>query len=184
MDYTHDDQQRLEQLIQQTRWDEVADARQRVLDRLQAVDQIQFERHGRVSEERVSTLLQRTVQLYVQQVETILAPEDGETTDGWDKEWIGSFELPNDEKLKIIGLAQYLDLDESIEYTVEEEYKPHGAHIGEMREVTHTTAPPVGIHRNAFRATNRALADQGIRFDTRDRDVGDDETGEGNAVSL
>lgn len=185
MDFDHNDQQRLEQIVQQTRWDEVSDARQRVLDRLQAIDRLQFERGRRVSESRISTLQQRTVQLYLQQVETILNPEDNKpATSWWDDEWIGQFELPNGELIQIIGLGQYLDLSETIEYTVEEEHKPHGAHIGETREVTRTMTPPVGLHRNAFRATNRGLADQGIEFDTRDRDVDDSDAGLDNAVGL
>lgn len=184
MDYNHDDHQRLEQLVQQTRWDEVADARQRVLDRLQSIDKLQFESGGRVSKDRISTLQQRTVQLYLQQVETILDPPEGPTTPWWTTKWIGQFELPNDEVVKIIGLREYLDLDETVTYTVEEEHKPHGAHIGEQREFERSTTPPVGIHRNAFRATNRALADQGIEFDTRKRNVDDDDTGPSNAVGL
>jgi hypothetical protein len=38
----------------------------------------------------------------------------------------------------------------------------------------------VGLHKAAFRATNRALADQGIEFDTRDRD--ENEIDLGNAL--
>jgi len=125
------------------------------------------------------------VQLYLQQVETILDPDDDKpTTRWWTDEWIGQFELPNGDIVHVMGLADYIDLSEEIEYTVEEEHKPHGAHIGEMREVTRTTTPPIGLHRNAFRATNRGLADQGIEFDTRDRDVDDDDAGIGNAVGL
>jgi len=186
MDFDHKDQQRLEQIVQQTRWDEVTDARQRVLDRLQAIDRLQFNKRGAVSKDRISTLQQRTVQLYVQQVETILDPDDDDkrTTPWWTNEWIGQFELPNEEVVRVMGLSDYINLSEEIEYTVEEQYKPHGAHIGKTREVTCTTTPPIGIHRNAFRATNRGLSDQGIDFDTRDRDVDDDDAGIGNAVGL
>mgnify|MGYP000078864157 CR=1 FL=1 len=182
MDFDHRDHERLEEMVQQTRWDEVTDARQRVLDRLQAIDRLQFETRGPVAEDRVATLYQRTVQLYVQQVETILDPVEAPTTEWWQGRWIAEFELPTDEVVEIEGLAQYVDLDESLTYTVKEEHKPHGAHVGEMREVERTVVPPVGVHRNAFRATNRALADQGIEFDTRERDLGDDGISKGGSL--
>jgi hypothetical protein len=174
MDFDHNDHERLEEMVQRTRWDEVADARQRVLDRLQAIDKAQFELGGRgLAEDRVSVLYQRTVQLYLEQVETILDPPEAPTTEWWEDRWIGRFELPNDDVVEINGLSSYINLDEEVHYTVEEEYKPHGAHIGEIREVEKSTTPPPGLHRNAFRATNRALADQGVEFDTRERNFDD-----------
>lgn len=182
MDFDHKDHQRLEEMVQKTRWDEVTDARQRVLDRLQAIDKMQFGQRGHVSEERVSLLKQRTVQLYVEQVETILDPVEAPTTEWWTDRWIGEFDLPNGERVVVNGLSDYVALDEEIEYSVEEEYKPHGAHIGEMRNKQRSMAPPVGLHRNAFRATNRALADQGIEFDTRDRDFDDSDVDGGASL--
>jgi hypothetical protein len=178
MDFDHNDQERLEELVQKTRWGEVEDARQRVLERLQAISKAQFELGG-ISEERVSTLKQRTVQLYLEQVETILDPVDGETTEWWSERWIGEFELPNDEVVRVVGLADYLDLDEGITYTEEIEHQEHGARMPETREVERSTTPPPGLHRNAWRATNRALADQGIEFDPRQRDVEEADIGSG-----
>jgi len=184
VEFDHDDQQQLERLIQQTRWGEVADARQRVIDRLEAIDRMQFEHRLQLSRDHISILQQRAVQLYIEQVETVLAPEEGETTQWWADEPIGSFELPNGRTIDVVGLSEYVDLNEEITYTATEHYQPHGGHVGEQREVERTTAPPIGIHRNAFRATNRALADQGIEFDPRNKNVGDDETGGRNAVGL
>lgn len=181
MDFDHKDADRLEQIVQKTRWDEVADARQRVLDRLQAIDRMDFEGGG-VREDRVSTLKQRTVQLYLEQVETILDPVDAPTTEWWTDHWIGEFELPTGELVRVTGLAQYLELDEKITYTEEVEHKPQSFHIAESKEVERSMVPPHGLHRNAFRATNRALADQGIEFDTRDRDVDENDLSGSNAL--
>lgn len=181
MGYDHKDKKRLEEIVQQTRWDEISDARQRIFDRLEAIDRLQFN-HGDATESKVSLLKQRTVQLYVQQVETILDPVGRPTTEWWDSKRIGEFELPNGEVIVINGLEGYLDLGEGIEYTVKTKHKPHSCHVGTVREVPRTTTPPPQIHDDAFSATNRALADQGIEFDTRDRDVGDDQTGKQNAV--
>ena len=182
MNFDHQDQQRLEQIVQQTRWDEVADARQRVLDRLQLIDRMQFDGQRQITEERVALLQQRTVQLYIEQVETILDPVDGKTTAWWGDRWIGEFELPDGSRREVIGLGEYVELDEEILVTVEREHRPHGAAMPETREVEVSLTPPPGLHRNAFRATNRALADQGIEFDTRERDVDEDDLDGGVAV--
>jgi hypothetical protein len=182
-DFDHKDEQQLEQLVQSTRWGEVEDARQRVVNRLEAIDRLQFEGNSRVSGETVSVLMQRSVQLYVQQVETILDPIDGDTTDWWDNNEIGQFELPDGRSVDVVGLSSYLALDEEITYTTTETYKPHAAHVGEERTVERTATPPIGLHRSAFRATNRGLADQGVDFDTHSKDVGEEQTGKGNAVS-
>ena len=171
MDFDHNDHQRLEEIVQKTRWDEVADARQRVLDRLETIDELDIGRRSGLSEESVSKLLQRAVQLYIQQVETILDPINAPTTDWWTEKWIGTFDLPNGEAVEIVGIAEYLDLDEQLAVTVEREHQSHGARMPETKELEVSMTPPPGVHRNAFRATNRALADQGIEFDTRDRDV-------------
>lgn len=181
-DFDHDDKQQLEQLVQSTRWGEVADGRQRVLDRLQAIDRLQFEGRKQLSRERVSLLQQRAVQLYVEQVETILDPPNGETTAWWDSKRIGEFTLPDERRVEINGLEEYLDLNEQISFTVTERVKPHAAHVGELREVERVTTPPIGLHRSAFRATNRGLADQGVDFDSHDHDVGEDDVGKQNAV--
>nr|ADE29172.1 hypothetical protein [uncultured virus] len=182
MDFDHKDKQRLEQLVQQTRWSEVADARQRVIDRLEAIDRMQFEGNRQLSRDHISILQQRAVQLYIEQVETVLAPVNGRVSEWWDTMPIGAFSLPNDETTELIGLEEYVDLPETIPYTAREFVKPHGGHMGEYREVARSYTPPVGIHRNAFRATNRALADKGIEFDPRDKDVGEDQMGPENAV--
>lgn len=182
-DFDHEDEQQLEQLVQSTRWSEVEDARRRVVDRLEAIDRLQFEGSGPVSREAVSVLMQRSVQMYIQQVETILDPINGDTTDWWDNKEIGQFTLPDERSVNVVGLSSYLALDEQITYTTTETYKPHAAHVGEVREVEHTTTAPIGLHRSAFRATNRGLADQGVDFDTQSKDVGDDETGKHNAVA-
>jgi hypothetical protein len=184
MNFDHEDKQRLEQLVQQTRWGEVADARQRVIDRLEAIDRMQFEGQRQLSGDHISILQQRAVQLYIEQVETILAPEAGRVSDWWNAEPIGSFELPNGRSVDVIGLEEYVDLSEEIAYTTTEYHKPHGTHIGGQREVRRVATPPIGIHRNAFRATNRALADKGIEFDPRDKDVGEDDIGPENAVGV
>jgi len=92
MDFDHDDQQKLEQLVQQTRWGEVADARQRVIDRLEAIDRMQFEGQRQLSRDHISILQQRAVQLYIEQVETVLAPEEGRVSQWWDTKPIGSFD--------------------------------------------------------------------------------------------
>lgn len=181
MTYDHKDKKRLEEIVQQTRWDEISDARQRIFDRLEAIDRLQFN-HGDATKSKVSLLKQRTVQLYVRQVETILDPVDRPTTKWWSSKRICQFELPNGELIAINGLEGYLELGEQIEYTVEVKEKPHSCHVGTVREVPRTTTPPPEIHDQAFSATNRALADQGIEFDTRDRDVGENETGKQNAV--
>lgn len=181
-DFDHDDEQQLEQLVQTTRWGEVADGRQRVLDRLQAIDRLQFEHNRTLSQERVSLLQQRAVQLYVEQVETILDPPNGTTTAWWDEKQVGEFSLPDGQAVEVVGLEEYLDLNEQITYTVTERYKPHAAHVGEVRQVERVTTPPIGLHRSAFRATNRGLADQGVDFDTHDKDVGEEDVGKTNAV--
>lgn len=183
MDFDHSDHERLEEIVQQTRWDEVSDARQRVLDRLQAIDRYQFETDTPASEPRVSTLYQRTVQLYLQQVETILDPVEGPTSEWWTDRWIGEFTLPTGERIQVNGLAEYIELDEEIPYTVEEQPAPGGDLVSwATEETTRTTTPPVGLHRNAFRATNRGLADQGIEFDTRQREIDDDDAGPNSAL--
>jgi hypothetical protein len=184
MDFDHDDQQKLEQLVQQTRWGEVADARQRVIDRLEAIDRMQFEGQRQLSRDHISILQQRAVQLYIEQVETVLAPEEGRVSKWWDTKPIGSFDLPNGRTVDVIGLEEYVDLSEEIPFTTTEHHQPHGGHIGERREVRRAATPPIGIHRNAFRATNRALADKGIEFDPRDKDVGEDDIGPENAVGV
>jgi hypothetical protein len=171
-------------LVQQTRWGEVADARQRVIDRLEAIDRMQFEAQRQLSADHISILQQRAVQLYIEQVETVLAPAEGRVSDWWDNEPIGSFEIPNGRTIDVVGLAEYVDLSEEIVFTTTENYQPHGGHVGERREVQRAMTPPIGIHRNAFRATNRALADKGIEFDPRDKDVGDDDVGPDTAVGL
>jgi hypothetical protein len=176
MDFDHRDQDRLEELVQKTRWDEVADARQRVLERLQAIDRLQFDEGG-ATRKNVSTLKQRTVQLYVQQVETILDPVEGETTSWWNNRHIAHFELPNGEQIVIQGLEGYVSLGEQVSYTVEVEHKPFACHVGETRERERSMTPPPEIHKRAFRATNRALADQGVEFDTRNREIGDEDAG-------
>lgn len=180
MDYDHNDQQKLEEMVQRTRWGEVEDARQRVLDRLQAINSAQYE-HGGIDKESASNLYQRAVQLYVQQVETILDPSDGETTDWWDTRFIGGFDLPNGDAVDVVGLRQYVELDERITCTVERHPNPDGDTVSWATETVELTkVPPVGLHKAAFRATSRALADQGIEFDTRDRD--EDEIGFNNAL--
>jgi hypothetical protein len=181
--FDHSDKQRLEQLVQQTRWNEVTDARKRILERLEVIDEAQFSRRTGLTQDRIAIMQQRSVQRYVQQVETILDPVAGRTTEWWTDKWIGAFELPNGDMIEVIGLEQYVDLDEEISYQVSETYKPHAAHVGTTRTVERTTTPPVGLHRNAFRATNRALADQGIEFDPRDKDVGEGDVGAQTAVS-
>lgn len=181
-EFTHDDEQRLERLVQSTRWGEVEAARQRVVDRYEAIDRAQFGQGGALSQERVSLLKQRAVQLYVLQVETILNPVKGDTTPWWDDEPIGQFTLPNGRTVQITGLREYLDLDEQLSVTITERHKPHAAHVGETREVQQQVSPPVGLHRNAFIATNRGLADQGVDFDTRAKDIGEDDLGKANAV--
>lgn len=181
-DFDHDDEQNLEQLVQSTRWGEVADGRQRVLDRLQAIDRLQFEGRRELSRERVSLLQQRAVQLYVEQVETILDPPNGTSTEWWHSKTIGQFSLPDEQVVEVEGLEQYLDLNEELTYTVTERHKPHAAHVGELREIEKVTTPPIGLHRSAFRATNRGLADQGVDFDSHDHDVGEDDIGKSNAV--
>jgi len=182
-EYDHDDEQKLERLVQSTRWNEVADARKRVLNRLEAIDRLQFEGHHGLDRDRVSVLLMRTVQLYVQQVETILDPVgSSQATKWWDSKEVGQFELPNGREIVVSGLKEYLELDEEIEYAVREHHKPHAAHVGEIRQVEKTAAPPVGIHRMAFRNTNRGLAEQGVDFDTHDRDVGEEDIDKSNSV--
>lgn len=181
MDFDHNDHERLEEIVQKTRWDEVADARHRILERLQAIDRLQFDGPG-ATREKVSVLKQRTVQLYVQQVETILDPVEGDTTNWWTDKRIGQFELPNGEWIVIEGLEGYVDLGEQITYTVDVEHKPHSAHIGMMREEERTMTPPPELHTSAFRATNRGLADQGIEFDTRKREIGDEDAGPGGGL--
>jgi hypothetical protein len=180
MDFDHSDQEQLEEMVQRTRWGEVEDARRRVLDRLEAIDSAQFE-YGGIAQESVSTLYQRAVQLYVQQVETILDPPEGSTTDWWDKNYIGGIDLPNGDAVDVIGLQHYVELDEVISCTVEKHPNPDGDTVSWATETVELTkVPPVGLHKAAFRATNRALADQGIEFDTRDRD--ENEIDLGNAL--
>jgi len=184
MYFDHDDQQKLEQLVQQTRWGEVADARQRVIDRLEAIDRMQFEARQQLSRDQISVLQQRAVQLYIEQVETVIDPKQGRTSRFWDEESIGEFELPNGRPVEIVGLQEYVNLDEEILYSVREPHQPHGGHPGGVHEVQRTATPPIGIHRSAFRKTNRALADKGIEFDPRDKDVDEDEVGKHNAVGV
>lgn len=181
-EFDHNDEAQLEQLVQSSRWREVEAARQRVLDRYEAIDRAQFEQGAALSQDRVSLLKQRAVQLYVVQVQTILDPVDGETTEWWDEREIGQFKLTNERTMKVTGLKQYLNLDEQIPVTVKERYKPHAAHMGEVREVQRYVSPPTGLHREAFLATNRGLADQGVDFDTRAKDIGEDDLGKTNAV--
>jgi len=181
MDFNHKDRDRLEDIVQRTRWDEVNEARQRVLDRLEAIDRLQFEL-GRPDPEKVSLLYQRAVQLYVEQVETLLDPVDGKTTEYWNSKTIGHFELPNGQTFVVNGLSDYVRMDEHITVTVEVEHKPHAAHMGDIREEERTVSPPPGIHRSAFRATNRGLADQGLEFDTRKREIGEDDAGPGGGL--
>ena len=181
-EFDHNDEAQLEQLVQSSRWREVAAARQRVVDRYEAIDRAQFEQGGALSQERVSLLKQRAVQLYVVQVETILNPVSGDATDWWEDRTIGRFDLPDGRTVEINGLEQYLNMDEQITITVEERHQPHSAHVGEVREVERHVSPPTGLHRNAFLATNRGLADQGVDFDTRAKDIGEDDLGKSNAV--
>jgi len=181
MDFTHKDRDRLEDIVQRTRWDEVHEARQRVLDRLETIDRLQFEA-GRSNPDEVSLLYQRAVQLYVQQVETLLDPVDGETTDWWTNKPIGRFDLPNGKTFVVNGLSDYVRMDEQFTVPVEVEYKPHAAHMGEMREEERAVSPPPGIHKSAFRATNRGLAEQGLEFDTRKREIGEADAGPGGGL--
>ena len=182
MDFDHSDQEQLEEMVQRTCWGEVEDARRRVLDRLEAIDSAQFEHGpGEIAAENVSTLYQRAVQLYIQQVETILDPPEGSTTDWWDSNYIGGIDLPNGDAVDVIGLLDYVELDEVFTCTVEKHPNPDGDTVSWATETVElTTVPPVGLHKAAFRATNRALADQGIEFDTRDRD--ENEIDLGNAL--
>jgi hypothetical protein len=181
-EFDHDDEQALERQVQSTRWREVEAARQRVVDRYEAIDEAQFGQGKGLAQDRVSLLKQRAVQLYVLQVETVLNPVDGDTTPWWDEKPVGQFTLPDGRAVQVTGLKQYLDLDEEITITVEEHHKPHAAHVGEVRTVEKSVTPPVGLHRNAFQATNRGLADQGVDFDTRAKDIGEDDLGKANAV--
>lgn len=182
-DFDHEDEQQLERIVQSSRWGEVERARRRVVERFEAVDEAQFGTGATLSQDRVALLLQRAVQLYVRQVETILSPIDGDSTEWWDQREIGQFSLPDGRTVVITGLQNYLALDEQVTYTVREQHKPHAAHVGEVREVERSTVPPVGLHANAFSATNRGLADQGVDFETRSTDIGEKDVGGDSAVS-
>ncbi|MDN4032080.1 hypothetical protein, partial [Chryseobacterium gambrini] len=106
------------------------------------------------------------------------------TTEWWADRWIGSFELPNGEPVEVHGLREYVELDETVTYTTERSVDPQGDTASWVTEtVKRSQVPPVGLHKNAFRATNRALADQGIEFDTRDRNIGEDDVGPTHALS-
>lgn len=171
MNFDHDDRQKLEQLVQDSRWNEVTNARERVVNRFEAIDRMQFEGRGSLTSEECALLTQRAVQLYVRQVETLLnpVPSHGEKTKYWDGELIGEFQIPTGNIVRVVGLKQYKNLDEQIPYVTTEQQVPHGGALPEMRQVERTITPPMTIHKDAFSATNRALADKGMEFDPRDK---------------
>jgi hypothetical protein len=172
MEYDADDYDKLEQLVQKTRWDQVTAARERVVERFEIIDEMQFGSKTRLTRDECALLTQRATQLFVREVETIINPTNSEPTAWWDNKTIGTFEIPTGEQVHIIGLSDYLDLDEQLTYVTHETHKPHGGALPQRRQVERAMTPPVGIHREAFSATDRALAEKGIRLEPDDPDVG------------
>lgn len=162
----------LDDLVRQRRFDEIHDARRQVIDDERVINEARAT--GTVSEEEAKKVFQRSVDSYIRELEYLLNPpadpnqDDSEPDRWWHKTEIGAMELPNGATYRVIGLGEYLDMDEVINVKVSKYAKNRYCEVPQQRVRMVTVQPTWELLQNAFRTANAAATDLGMELDISD----------------
>lgn len=149
--------------VQSERFNEILTLKKQVLDTKDEIDRNRAA--GRLSEAAGIELYQRKVRDYIISVETVLNPNDGDTSPFWDERRVGQFSLPDGEVKVINGLADFLELPTTFTVEIETERQRSYRHKRETVTDSKRVRPPERLIEQAFRMTNRALDAAGFDLD-------------------
>lgn len=157
----------LDELVRKRRFDEIYEARKQVREDKRNLDDALAT--GAVSDSMARRLYQRSVDRYVQQLETLLNPpvkedEDHEPSPYWTDVTIGTIDLPDGSAIEVNGLLGYLDLDEEIGVRVRVGSQDRYFEVQQEQVETHTVQPSWRLLESAVRTANTALADLGLEI--------------------
>lgn len=156
----------LDELVTSTRFNEIHNARERVMETQQVISQAEV--MGQISEEKATRLYRRMVENYIIELEDLMRESDTENLDEdyWESSDLGSVTLPDGDRRQIVGLKSILELPDVLTITYKKEVEqPRG---GRMKEpVTEGVQLPRRVLRNAFRECNHFCADIGLELDVR-----------------
>lgn len=159
----------LDELVTSTRFQEIHDARQNVIETQRAIAQAEV--MGRISSDRATRIYRKMVENYIVELEDLIhtADETKLRTDYWSEAELGTMQLPDGNQRRITGLKSLLTIPEVIEVEYEKEVeKPRGGTSTEP--VTEGVQLPGRIVRNAFRQCNHFCADIGLELEPKDNE--------------
>ena len=160
----------LKELVTTERFREIHEARQQVIQDERSLNEALAT--GRIDDGRARRLFQRSVDTFVRELECLLDPPDGDTSPYWDEETVGAVQLADGRVYEIVGLGEYLELDEEIVVEVETVSEGRYYEVGEKTTQRRAVQPPWKLLRGAFRTANTALTDLGMELTP---DTGDDD---------
>lgn len=156
----------LDELVTSTRFEEIHEARQNVIETQRAISQAELT--GQVSGERATKFYRKIVENYIVEVEDLLNEAEPENLkkDYWNDAELGVMQLPDGRERPIKGLRSILELPDVMQVTYEKEVK--NPRTGASKEeVTEGVQLPRRILRNAFREVNHFCADIGLELNVR-----------------
>ena len=157
----------LTELVTTTRFREIHDARQRVVEARTQLMEAQI--IGRIDEARAAMILRQAVESYLLELEDLANPPNADRpteTDYWNDVYLGAIELPDGAVVEVYGFDDLLELPDQFEVGVEvEKHVPRKGSVVETEtQVAHV---PKRILRNAFRQANYFCAEIGLELDPK-----------------
>lgn len=153
----------LDELVTQTRFNEIHDARKRAIETKQSIYKAWIA--GRINYETATRMYRGVVEDYVIEIEDLIhSSGDDLDDDYWNGVWLGDIELPNGETRRIRGLRSILELPEKMEVSYQKQVA-HPRKGTTTEEVTEEVDIPMEIPRAAFQHCNHFLSDIGLELD-------------------
>jgi hypothetical protein len=171
------DRQKLEDLVQQRRVEEIYSTRSNILDLEREIATAVANPRVAVSDNSIREAYQLLVQQYVRVVEPVLNPPDRQwMSDYWVDVTIGKYQRPDGSWRVVQGLAQYLDLGTAEPIEVEHQQPATEDEVAgaQTRTRIEYDRPPKQVSEAAFRAANVALTNLGLEIDVFEQSVGPD----------
>lgn len=143
----------------------IHEARRRVIEQQQKVDQARLERN--ISERLGNTAIRRAVEGYILELEPLMKGDETDVSeDYWSGVDLGKFQLPNGKIRAYEGVGSLLDEDELI--TVNWEEAVDSPLAGQSTEQKSATVQiPRGILMTAYRALNQFVSEIGLDLDLK-----------------
>ena len=156
----------LQDLVTTERFREIHEARQQVIQDERTLNEALAT--GRIDDGRARRLFQRSVDTFVRELEWLLnaTEQDGDSSEYWHEKSIGQIQLPNGRIYNVVGLGEYLDLDEELVVEVAVNEQDRYYELPKKEPDSRAVQPPWELLRSAFRVANAALTDLGMELDT------------------